>query len=151
MDILFLRTHERKTNQEDDTIKSLEVRKLEKNQGQIIQDFIDFLDEMGSEALESFTLQNPTQGLKSKIESLIRSLENLSAKKLRIEFEIKRQKRALASKREELKRNSKSSQAKLKVSLESYNYDSEEAKKLLEDEYKRTQLLLQKSSQILEE
>lgn len=59
--------------------------------------------------------------LRSKIDSIMRSLENLSAKKARIEFEIRRQKKTLTRKREELKRVSKSNQAKLSLTLENQN------------------------------
>lgn len=61
------------------------------------------------------------RNLRSKIDSLTRSLENLSQKKLRLEFEIKRQKKSLIRKREELKRVSKRNTAKLKLTLESGN------------------------------
>lgn len=90
----------------------------------------------------------PKQNLESKIECLIRSLENLSAKKARIELQIKMQKRSLARKREELKRVSKSVSGKARISFESkINSDFAES---LEDR-KRTQLLLSESARILEE
>lgn len=97
---------------------------------------------------EGTTIQNSTQNLKSKMESLIRSIENLSEKKIRLEFEIKRQKRSLARKREELKRVNSSSQAKVKIALESGSQaESEEIKK----ERREIQKLLQESARILEE
>lgn len=90
------------------------------------------------------------QNLESKIESLIRSIQNLSEKKLRIDFELKRQKRSLARKREELKRVSKSSHAKTQISLESSVESQIEETSSVVD-YKRTQSLLQESARILEE
>lgn len=95
--------------------------------------------------------QNPKQNLESKIESIIRTIENLSEKKIRIDFELRRQKKSLARKREELKRVSRSSQAKVSLSLEnSFNTNLQE----IEDQQyalKRTQFLLQESARILEE
>lgn len=90
------------------------------------------------------------QNLESRIESLIRSIQNLSEKKLRIDFELKRQKRSLARKREELKRVSKSSHARAKISLES-SVDPQIEKETMMVEKKRTQSLLQESARILEE
>jgi len=50
-------------------------------------------------------IQEPEQNLRSKMDSLMRSIENLTAKKLRIDFELKKQKRSLARKRMELKKS----------------------------------------------
>lgn len=94
------------------------------------------------------TPQNPTQNLKSKMDSLLRSLEQLSAKKMRIEFEIKRQKKALANKREELRRVSKSSTAKVKLALESTINSSEQEE--IRKEQQETQRLLRESAEALE-
>lgn len=99
---------------------------------------------------ENSKVQNPKQNLESKIESLIRSIENLTEKKIRIEFELKRQKKSLARKREELKRVSKSSQAKVNLSLESQTETNSSDEKSTE-EFKRTQYLLQESAKILED
>lgn len=68
------------------------------------------------------------KNLRSKIDSICRTLENLSQKKARLDFEIKRQKKTLTRKREELKRVSKSNQAKVALTLESQGpseHDSE--------------------------
>lgn len=65
------------------------------------------------------TISTSEKNLRSKIDSIVRSLENLSEKKARIDFEIKRQKKSLTRKREELKRVSKSNQAKVTLTLES--------------------------------
>lgn len=68
---------------------------------------------------ETKVISTADKNLRSKIDSIIRSLENLSEKKARIEFEIKRQKKSLTRKRAELKKVSRSNQAKLSLSLES--------------------------------
>lgn len=68
---------------------------------------------------ETKVITTADKNLRSKIDSITRSLENLSEKKARIEFEIKRQKKSLTRKRAELKRVSRSNQAKLTLSLES--------------------------------
>lgn len=105
-----------------------------------------------SEILTEITKpQNSKQNLESKIESLIRSIENLSEKKGRIEFELKRQKKSLARKREELKRVSKSSQAKVTLSVEQSDSNTSIGKQISPDELRRTQTLLQESARILEE
>lgn len=101
------------------------------------------------ELLESSVPQNSKQNLESKIESLIRSIENLSEKKVRIEFELKRQKRSLARKREELKRVSHSIRTKVGIRLESASTPTTE--QISVDDQKRIQLLLQESARILEE
>lgn len=59
------------------------------------------------------------KNLRSKIDSILRSLENLSNKKLRLEFEIKKQKKSLYRKRQELKRVTRSNQKKVSLTLES--------------------------------
>lgn len=72
------------------------------------------------ELLERANLINDSEkNLRSKIDSIIRSIENLSEKKLRIEFEIKKQKQSLERKRQELKKSSKSTKLKVKAALES--------------------------------
>lgn len=93
--------------------------------------------------------KNPRQNLESKIGSLINSLENLASKKARIEFEIKKQKRSLTRKREELKRVSKSISGKTRLALESTYSDSDREQVL--QEQKRIQSLLSESARILEE
>lgn len=90
------------------------------------------------------------QNLESKIESLIRSIENLTEKKLRLDFELKRQKKSLARKREELKRVS-NSKTKAKVSLTLEGSQESQISETTKNDFKRTQSLLQKSARILEE
>lgn len=63
--------------------------------------------------LETNLITDPEKNLRSKMDSLLRSIENLSAKKLRLEYEIKVQKRSLARKRMELKKVSKHFKATL--------------------------------------
>lgn len=63
-------------------------------------------------------ITGPDMNLRSKIDSLVRSIENLSEKKLRIDFEIKKQKRSLARKRNELKKSSAHFRATLESAAE---------------------------------
>lgn len=93
--------------------------------------------------------QNQVQNLKSKMDSLIRSIENLSEKKIRLEFEIRRQKKSLARKREELKRLSRNSKAKISLSLEAQTLD--ENLKDPQAERKEIDRLLSESARLLEE
>lgn len=69
--------------------------------------------------VESGVITTADKNLRCKIDSILRSLENLSAKKLRIEYEIKKQKKSLSRKRQELKKVTKSNQKKLSIALES--------------------------------
>lgn len=75
----------------------------------------EFFDENLETLLETSLITSPEKNLRSKIDSLIRSIENLTAKKLRLEYEITTQKKSLARKRMELKKATKH----LKVNLES--------------------------------
>lgn len=56
---------------------------------------------------EVSVITEPEKNLRSKMDSLLRSIENLTAKKLRLDYELKRQKRSLARKRLELKKVTK--------------------------------------------
>lgn len=117
-----------------------------------LTDAESFIQEQEEKKLEeSSTLipKDPKQALASKIESLMRSIENLSQKKIRIEFEITRQKRSLARKREELKRVSKSLNRKVSIRLESTDNPGQE--KDLEGQQKVFQRLLSESARILED
>lgn len=105
----------------------------------------ELIEESTSKSKE---LRTPRENLESKVESIIRSIENLSGKKFRIEFEIKRQKTALARKREELKRVSKTHSAKVVIRSESQIED--ETPKEDPIDLRRTQRLLQESARILE-
>lgn len=73
-----------------------------------------FLDQL----TEAKIISDSEKNLRSKIDSILRSLENLSAKQARIEFEIKKQKKSLTRKRQELKKVQKSSTRKLSVAIE---------------------------------
>lgn len=101
------------------------------------------------QALENSLISNEQANLRSKISSISRSIEQLTQKKLRIEFEIKRQKKSLARKREELKHSSFTVSGKL--ALESQNpisiFHGEEVKLLQKIDRK----LLTESAKILEE
>lgn len=92
------------------------------------------------------------KNLRSKIDSLLRSLENLSQKKLRIEYEIQKQKKSLYRKREELKKKSSSTQKKIKIAIESNILDilDEQLDSDCEELRRIDSILLQESSQKLE-
>lgn len=91
------------------------------------------------------------KNLRSKIESISRSIENLQEKKLRIEFEIKRQKKSLVRKREELKKETSRTSAKVSLALESDSFYN----LLLEDDFQQLRAidsrLLSESSRVLEQ
>lgn len=89
------------------------------------------------------------KNLRSKIESIVRSLENLQTKQERINYEIRKQKRSLARKREELKRVSKGNRARTTLTMESVADPS----KLIERSSELSRLdsyLLQESSRLLD-
>lgn len=54
---------------------------------------------------ERTIITEPDKNLRSKIDSIVRSIESLSAKRDRIDYEIKRQKKSLERKRMELKKS----------------------------------------------
>lgn len=88
--------------------------------------------------------------LRSKIESITRSLEQLESKRTRINYEIKKQKVSLTRKREELRRVSKRNQKKLTSHLESDELISEATQRDLVLELQRYDAkLLQESDQAL--
>lgn len=99
--------------------------------------------------VENQMITTQEKNLRNKIDSIVRSLENLSAKKLRLEFEIKRQKKSLTRKREELKRVSKLNQAKVKLTLESGNLEQAKIETVLNDLRRIDAKLLQGSDQVL--
>lgn len=90
------------------------------------------------------------KNLRSKIESINRSLENLNAKRDRIDFEIKKQKRSLVRKREELKRVSKRLKTKTSLLQESEDETSSQSLERCLDIQKLDSILLQDSNQMLE-
>lgn len=96
-------------------------------------------------------ISTPERNLRSKIDSIVRSLENLSAKRLRIDFEIKRQKKSLVRKREELKKTQKSTRAKATLALESGGliHKAIRQKEIL-DLQRLDSRLLQESTQVLD-
>lgn len=74
------------------------------------------------EAASRKLISTADQNLRSKIGSLIKSIENLQEKRSRIDYEIKKQQKSLARKREELRRAaSRLSVQKKKVLSESDN------------------------------
>lgn len=100
--------------------------------------------------VEAGLISTPEKNLRSKLDSILRSIENLTQKRLRIEFEIKKQKASLLKKRQELRRSTKSHSAKVKIALES----SDPIRQIkIEEAFKELQRLdsiaLQKSDQVL--
>lgn len=77
---------------------------------------LDFL------ALEG-VISTSDKNLRSKIGSLLRSIENLEAKRERLTYEINKQKKSLTRKRQELKRVSRSNQKNSSLALESAGED----------------------------
>lgn len=102
--------------------------------------------------VESNVISNEDKNLRSKVASINRSLTNLLEKKARIDFEIKRQKKSLTRKREELKRVSKRNKVKVSLALESgriySNNPTEDGTEFLR---KLDQHLFQESKLLLEE
>lgn len=99
--------------------------------------------------LESSSLPEESQNLRRKIESICRTIENLSSKKLNLELEIKTQKKVLARKRLELKKRSKTNQVRIQARLESTG-DEKEPKEV-QELARIDQKLLRESASILEE
>lgn len=95
-------------------------------------------------------ISTPEKNLRSKMDSILRSIENLTQKKLRIEFEIKKQQKSLIRKRQELRRSSSTRSKKLKIALESSQIEPDG---LYESSSKTIQVLdsrlLQESDQVL--
>lgn len=100
---------------------------------------------------ESSLIKTEEKNLRSKIESILRSLNNLTSKKERIEYEIRKQKKALFRKREELKVSSK----RLRKQGRSLSESSNPLLLLEEEEYDDIQrydaILLRESSRLLDE
>lgn len=78
-------------------------------------------DELKSQLIhleEATVITTPERNLRSKIDSLTRAIENMSEKKIRLDFEIKKQKKALIRKRNELKKVQSSLSAKSSLVIE---------------------------------
>lgn len=67
--------------------------------------------------VEKGVISTSEQNLRSKIDSLIRSIRNLEEKRSRLNYELKKQKNSLARKRMELKKNSKHLPARQSTTL----------------------------------
>lgn len=100
--------------------------------------------------IEEQAITKPDQNLRNKIQSIIRSLQALENKKLRIEFEIRQQKKSLTRKREEFKRISKRNQVNLKLALENQNLPEDQIQQNLELLKINDQKLLLESYQVLD-
>jgi seryl-tRNA synthetase len=96
-------------------------------------------------------IQTPAKNLSSKIDSILRSIENLTEKKLRIEFEIKKQKKSLLRKKEELKKVQNSNRRRLKISLEAANPNQDSIQEEFDLFQKEVSRLLEKSARVLDE
>lgn len=102
--------------------------------------------------VEAGLITNSEKNLRSKIDSILRSIENLTEKRLRIEYEIKKQKKSLYRKRQELKRSSKTTRRKISLSLESVSNSGSLPIELDSRELRRLDsILLEKSNRILEQ
>lgn len=104
-----------------------------------------------SSNLQETVITTPERNLRSKIDSLLRSLENLTSKKLRIEYEIKKQKRSLERKRSELKKSNKTVTRRYRLSLENQTLQEAKSSQEIQEFLREDQLLLQKSSQMLDD
>lgn len=62
---------------------------------------------------ENRVINGPEANLRSKVDSLIRAVKNLEEKKSRIDYELRKQKKALTRKRLELKNNSRGVKARV--------------------------------------
>lgn len=98
---------------------------------------------------EAKIVNKPQQNLRSKIGSLIRSIENLEAKRARIDYELKKQKRSLARKRMELKKDSKHLAVKVESATGS-GMLNEHVQQEIRNLRNQDNFLLQKSAEILE-
>lgn len=67
--------------------------------------------------IESGIIQDSERNLRSKIDSIISSIENLSRKQARIKFELERQRTSLTHKRNELKRHRKVYKARVSAAI----------------------------------
>lgn len=95
--------------------------------------------------LESSGLINsPEANLRSKVNSLTEQIKLLEAKRTRLDYEIRKQKKSLVRKREELKKNSTSKRTKASLF-------SEAGDDLILSRSKVTSDLLRLDSQLLQE
>lgn len=99
---------------------------------------------------EASLISAPEKNLRSKVESILRSLQNLEAKKRRIDYEIKKQKFSLEKKRKELLRNSKRLRSVKKSLSESSEPDTNNILARCLDELRRLDSIqLQESDLVL--
>lgn len=99
--------------------------------------------------VEANLITTPEKNLRSKIDSILRSLENLSAKRDRIDFEIKKQKRSLFQKRAELTRSNRTLKKK-KISVSESQSESDLLlQKSLQEQGRLDSIQLQESDRVL--
>lgn len=96
-------------------------------------------------------IQTPVKNLSSKVDSILRSIQNLTEKKVRIEYEIRKQKASLTRKRSELKKAQKSTSRRIKISLESSDPTQQSKTEELQNFQKQVSKLLEESARVLDE
>lgn len=96
-------------------------------------------------------IQTPVKNLSSKVDSILRSIQNLTEKKVRIEYEIRKQKASLSRKRSELKKAQKSTSRRIKISLESSDPTQQSKTEELQNFQKQVSKLLEESARVLDE
>lgn len=96
-------------------------------------------------------IQTPVRNLSSKVDSILRSIQNLTEKKVRIEYEIRKQKASLSRKRSELKKAQKSTSRRIKISLESSDPTQQSKTEELRNFQKQVSKLLEESARVLDE
>ena len=98
---------------------------------------------------EAGLITDSEKNLRSKIDSIIRSIENLSEKKARIDFEIKKQKKSLIRKRIELKRVVKSTRTRSIPMSETQNTTLPALDDYIKELQRNDSIRLEKSDRIL--
>jgi chromosome segregation ATPase len=96
-------------------------------------------------------IQTPVKNLSSKVDSILRSIQNLTEKKVRIEYEIRKQKASLSRKRSELKKAQKSTSQRIRISLESSDPTQQSKTVELQSFQKQVSKLLEESARVLDE
>lgn len=95
-------------------------------------------------------ISTPEKNLRTKLESILRSLQSLQSKKQRIEFEIKKQQQSLVRKRQELRRSSSTRSKRLRAVSEAQTQNSEFFEQMSKALQVLDSRLLQESAQELD-
>jgi polyhydroxyalkanoate synthesis regulator phasin len=131
------------------TLIRKEVALLIFHQDDLVNNPVSFSEERIVES--SGIIQTPVKNLSSKIDSILRSIQNLTEKKVRIEYEIRKQKASLTRKRSELKKAQKSTSRRIKISLESSDPTQQSKTEELQNFQKQVSKLLEESARVLDE